>query len=404
MRKRSLARVTLGFLVLGQAFAQQGGVGGATTGGTSTPAPTTPSTGSPNTGHTPTPAPTPQPAKPQPMPPAPVFVSGVVRLPDGSEPPERVTIERICSTNNVRVEGYTDSKGRFGIQLGLSQQLIPDASSTMFIEATQGFPNGTRSNGMANAAANDPNFDCELRARLPGHISTTVLLAGRRPMDNPDVGTIILTPMAKIEGKAISGTSAWASKEARKALEKGVGAAKKQKYDQAETELRKAVEIHPKYAEAWLQLGKVYLSRKQSAEARDAFKHSIAADPAFVYPYEQLYRIAFEQAQWQELADTTERLLRLNPYEFPDAFYFNGVALYQLRDWDAAEKSLIQAIRVDQRNINPKTRYVLGLVLVQKKQYAKAMENFTTFTAMAPTDSQVPKARSLMNEIAKLEQ
>jgi len=326
-------------------------------------------------------------------------------LPDGSELPERATIERICSTNNIRIEGYTDSKGRFGVQLGLSQQLIPDASSTMFVEGTQGFPTGTRNiNGMSNASANDPNFDCELRARLPGYISSTVLLAGHKAMDNPDVGTIILYPMSKVEGKAVSATSASASKEARKAFDKGASEAKKQRFDQAEKEFRRAVELHPKYAEAWLHLGKTYSARKQNTEARDAFTNAITADPNFVYPYEQLYQIAFEQAQWQELADTTDRLLRLNPYEFPAAFYFNGVANYQLHNWETAEKSLNQAIRADLRDGNPKTRYVLGLVLIQKKQYALALENFTTFTTIAPNDPQVTKARTLMNEIAKLQQ
>jgi tetratricopeptide (TPR) repeat protein len=328
----------------------------------------------------------------------------MVRLADGSEPPDRVVIERLCSTNNVRIEGYTDSKGRFGVQLGGSQQLLPDASSTMFIEAVQGFPTGTRSTTQSSAVAADPNFDCELRAKLPGYISSTFLLAGRKPMENPDIGILVLTPMAKTEGKAVTATSASASKDARKAFDKGVSDAKKQKYDQAETELRTAVELHPKYADAWLQLGKVYQARKQNTEARDAFTHAIAADPNYVYPYEQLYQVAFEQAQWQELADTTEKLLRLNPYEFPGAYYYNGVAHYQLRNWDAAEKSLNQAIKMDLRNVNPKTRYVLGLVLVQKKQYSQAAENLNLFTTIAPNDPQVAKARSLVNEIAKLGQ
>lgn len=344
-----------------------------------------------------TPTPSAQPVKP---PPAPIFISGIVALPDGTEPPERAVIERLCSSNNVRFEGYTDSKGRFGLQLGQNQQLIPDASSTMFVEPTQGFSNSTRSGPSVSNA--DPYFDCELRARLAGYISSTILLAGRRPMDNPDVGRIILYPINKIEGKAVSATSANAPREARKAFDKGVSEAKKKKFDQAEKELRRAVELHPKYADAWLELGKTYAARKQSAEARDAFSHAIAADPAYVYPYEQLYFIAFEQAQWQELADTTERLLRLNPYEFPGAYYFNGVAHYQLRNWDTAEKSLKHAIQVDFRNVNPKTHYVLGLVMVQKKDYVQAAQNLTAFTSIAPNDPQVPKARALIEQMAAL--
>lgn len=402
MAAYSFVRVVPKITIMGCAFAavlaaqQPAGTSGNSAPSTPAPAPTpTPPKGAPTIPTMPT-----QPAQPVKPPPTPIFISGAVILPDGTEPPERAVIERLCSNNNVRFEGYTDSKGHFGIQLGQNQQLIPDASSTMFVEPTQGFGQGTRAGASVSNA--DPYFDCELRARLAGYTSSTILLAGRRPMDNPDVGRIVLYPISQIEGKALSATSANAPKEARKAFDKGVSEAKKKKFEQAEKELRRAVELHPKYAEAWLELGKTYAARKQSAEARDAFSHAIAADPAYVYPYEQLYIIEFEQAQWQELADTTERLLRLNPYEFPGAYYFNGVAHYQLRNWDVAEKSLQQAIQVDFRNMNPKTHYVMGLVMVQKKNYEQATQSLTTFASIAPNDPQVPRARAIIEQIAAL--
>lgn len=406
MQARSFARVVSTTIVVGCGLSaaliaqQPAAPAGNSAPSTPTPPPTAPPTNTaPRIPSIPT-----QPTQPTaPPPPRLIFISGIVSLPDGTEPPERAVIERLCAANNVRFEGYTDSKGRFGIQLGANQQLIPDASNTMFTEATQGF--GTSTRGTGSSVSNiDPYFDCELRARLAGYISSTILLSGRRPMDNPDVGRIVLYPINTIEGKAISATGANAPKDARKALEKGMSEAKKKKFDQAEKELRKAVELHPKYAEAWLELGKTYAARQQTAEARDAFSRAIAADPAYVYPYEQLYLIVFEQAQWQELADTTERLLRLNPYEFPDAYYYNGVAHYQLHNWDVAEKSLNHAIQVDVQNRNPRTHYVRGLVLVQKKQYTQAAEALTKFAALAPNDSQVPKARNLIQQIGALAQ
>jgi tetratricopeptide (TPR) repeat protein len=319
---------------------------------------------------------------------------------DGTEPPDRVLIERLCANNNVRSEGYTDSKGRFSLQLGQSLQLVPDASETMFLDGTQGFSSTTRSNTSGQQNTN-PYFDCELRARLAGHRSSTIVLAGRRPMDNPNIGTLVLVPILKTDGQAMSATSATASKDARKAFEKGMSEAKKQKSDSAEKEFRKAVELHPKYAEAWLELGKTYAGRKRLPEAREALTKAIAADPQYVYPYEQLYMIAFEEAHWQELADTTDRLLRLNPYEFPGAYYFNGVAQYQLKNYDAAQKSLEQAIGSDRRNQNPKAHYVLGLVMVQKKDYRAAAESLVNFANLSPNDPQIPKVQSILEQIEK---
>ncbi len=364
----------------------------APTGPTTPTAPTTPS--QPPAIIQPT-QPTNQPQRP----PQPIFISGNVTLPDGTEPPDRVLIERICSTNKVRSEGYTDSKGRFSVQLGQSLMVIPDASETMFTDGTQGFANNTTSN--TNQTGMDPYFDCELRARLAGYRSSTLLLAGRRSMDNPAIGTLVIYPISKTDGQAISATSANASKDARKAFDKGLSEARKQKWESAEKELRKAVELHPKYAEAWLELSKTYSARKQLTEARDAVTKSIAADPQFVYPYEQLYKIEFEEAKWQELADTTDRLLRLNPYEFPGAYYFNGVAHYELKNYDAAQKMLQQAIDADRRNSNPKTHYVLGLVLIQKKDYAAAAQSLVNFANLAPNDPQIPKTKAILAEIEK---
>ena len=68
---------------------------------------------------------------------------------------------------------------------------------------------------------------CELRATLAGFRSDIVSLNGRRAMDNPDVGVIILHRMANVEGFTYSGTSAFAPKDAKKAYDKGREAVKK---------------------------------------------------------------------------------------------------------------------------------------------------------------------------------
>jgi tetratricopeptide (TPR) repeat protein len=361
------------------------GTGGGAGGTTTTPSTTAPRQTSPS-----------QTTTPQQLP-RPVFITGKVVLDDGTEPPDHVLIERLCAANQVRSEGYTDSKGRFSIQLGQSLQIVPDASNSMFIDGTQGFSGTSRT----NSTAADPYFDCELRGRLPGYRSSTLVLAGRRAMDNPEVGTLVLYPMRATDGLAVSATSASASKNARKAFEKGQKEAEKQKWESAEKELRKAVELHPKYAEAWVALARTQMARQDWPAARESVNKAIGADGQFVYSYEALYQIDFAENDWEALADSTGRLLRLNPYEFPGAYYFNGVAQYQLKSFEAAQKSLEQAVVADKRNVNPKTHYVLGLVLVERREYAAASKSLTTFVGLAPKDSAAPKAQTLIDQIAK---
>ena len=144
-------------------------------------------------------------------------------------------------------------------------------------------------------------------------------------LDAPNVGTIVLYPLAAIQGLTASATSGQASKAARKAYERGLKAVKKNKPDQAEEEFRKAVQLYPRYAEAWYELGKTLERKEHYPEAREAYASALAADSKFVYPYEQLYQMALREQNWKDLVEKTDQLLHLDPYEFPAAYYFNAL-------------------------------------------------------------------------------
>jgi|SRR5579872_4642819 len=343
-----------------------------------------------------------------------IWISGRVMMFDGGAPTDSVTIERVCSTNSVQAQGYTDSQGRFSLNLGQTNNgVFNDASSSPFDRinlqnsANSMSSNGGGATGGAGNANPDPYWDCELRARLPGYRSETVSLAGRRTLDNPDVGVIVLYPVAGNQGLTASATSSQAPKDARKAFAKGLSAAKKNKLDQAEQEFRKAVEVYPKYAEAWLELGEVLEREKRYPEAREAYAQSSAADPKYVYPYQQLYQIALRDQNWKDLADKTDQLLHLDPYEFPNAYYFNALAHLQLKEYDAADKSAQQAVEADLKQANPKTHYLLGAILVKKKDWTGAAQSFRAYLKAAPdaTDKEyVEKALSQIDQQIRLVQ
>ena len=366
------------FLGVSPGFAQKGGGGTAPSSpgkGTPTPTPT------PNTSTTPnqTTTPTPQPARP-------IWIKGTVMMYDGEAPTESVTIERICSANTVRAEGYTDSRGHFSFNLGQNAGVFADASNNSPAFSQPGGAGSGPTSGLGGASPNPDSgyWDCELRARLPGYRSSTISLAGRRSLDDSDVGVIVLYPMVGIQGLTASATSGQAPKDARKAYEKGLAAAKKDKLDQAEPEFRKAVQIYPKYAEAWLELGKVFEKTERYPEARQAYSSSLAADPKFVYPYQQLYQIALHEQNWKDVASQTDQLLHLDPYEFPNAYYYNALAHLELNEYDAAEKSSQKAVEADWKRSNPKTHYLRGAILVKMKDWAGAAASFRAYLNAAP--------------------
>lgn len=297
------------------------------------------------------------------------FFYGKVVLSDGGATPPQVVIERVCGGGQPRPQAYTDSHGNFSFQVGQTQDMLPDAT-----EGRSATP------GLTSPQTNALNISaCDLRASLPGYRSDVVSLAGRRSLDDPNVGTIILHRLANVEGLTTSATSALAPKDAKKAFEKGLDAVKKSKADEAQADFQKATELYPRYASAWFELGRVYEQREHIAEAREAFAKAIAADSKYVNPYEHLYMLSMKEQKWEDAAATTDKVMRLNPYDFPYAVYYNAVANLQLGKLDVAEKSAREELSMQSSGKNPKINYVLGVILIQKEDLKGAADCLRTY-------------------------
>ncbi|HVX65503.1 MAG TPA: tetratricopeptide repeat protein [Bryobacteraceae bacterium] len=403
-------------LSVSSALAQtKGGTqGGGTNTGTAGGGANTPGTGSVggNTGRTTT-TPTPnfpgeqRQQQPQFEPPRTYFLSGKVIMDDGAPPPEPIVIERVCGGIR-RPEAYTDSKGRFSFQLGQNTQMMADASvSSADMDPMAGrdtgmgtMSNTSRSRSSFGGGADARLLGCELRASLAGYRSDSVNLSGRRALDSPDVGTLVLHRLGNVEGTTISATSIAAPKDARKAYEKGVNAAKKQKWPEAQEQLQKAVGLYPKYAAAWYELGEAYMRQNNTAEARKAFAQSLEADPKFLKPYRPMAALALQEKQWQEAADMTDKLLRLDPVDFPDAHLTNAIANVNLRKIDAAEKSAREAVKIDTDHQYPRAEYVLGFILANKQDYTGALQMMRSYLQRAPN---APDADGVRQQISQLE-
>src|SRR5207253_2792182 len=94
--------------------------------------------------------------QPQSMP-QPIFLSGRVLLEDGTPPTETVVIERVCN-GQPHSEGYADSKGYFGIEVGRQNNgVMRDASESPggdpFSSSTGGFGSPTSLNSSIGGMA-----------------------------------------------------------------------------------------------------------------------------------------------------------------------------------------------------------------------------------------------------------
>jgi hypothetical protein len=393
-----------------QAPAPTSPAAGAGGGGTTTPNPG-------GGGNTTSPFPGRNPTQPNPndrmqfpeMAPRPIFISGKVLMDDGTPPTEQVSIERVCG-GSPKFEGYTDSKGHFSFELGRNQGMTSDAS---YSNVDDGFGAlGGRGMG-SNANRNMPGggvqvterelMGCELRASLAGYRSDIINLAGRRTLDNPNVGTIILHRRAGVEGYTTSGTSLMAPKDAKKAYEKAMKLTKSKKpadQQNALKELETAVAAYPKYAAAWYELGLIHEHENRAPQAAEAYAKSMEADGKFIKPYLQMAGIYAREGKWKEVQETTDRAIKLNPFDFPAAYFYNSVAAINLQDVDTAEKSAREGIKLDSQKRIPKLAHVLGVVLAQKQDFNGAAENMKLYLKLAPN---APDAENVRKQLAEVE-
>jgi len=366
------------FLLLGSAISVLGQLrpgGGTRTGnipgvdGPTSPSPTTSSSG-----------------------PVAAFISGKVALDDGNELTDSAAIEVTCRSQR-HTEAYTDRHGNFSFQFASSSGEagnVGDASAT------------TMTRTASSEELRDWR-DCEIQAVLPGYRSEVVDLSSRlSTLESVDLGRILLHRLEHVEGTSISVTSALAPASAKKAFEKAGEEEKKGKSSQAEQSLEKAVQIYPKFAVAWNELGRLQLGKHDAVAAKHSFEQAVAADPKYVNPYNSLAALAFQASEWQQVADITNQLLSLNPVNFPRAYFYNGVAEYCLGDTDAAEKITRQGMRVDDAHEVPQLQYLLGIILIKKQQYQQASEQLEQYLNRVKEPAEIEQAKKQLAEIERL--
>jgi tetratricopeptide (TPR) repeat protein len=176
---------------------------------------------------------------------------------------------------------------------------------------------------------------------------------------------------------------------------------RKNKLDEAQKEFEKAVAAYSKYASAWFELGVIQEQRDHPDEARKAYAQAIGADSKYINPYERLYLLGAKERKWQEAADASDRVLHLNPFDFPGAYYWNAVANLELGNLDAAEKSGREAVKLDTTHQNPRSNYVLGIILAKKGELGPAAECLRAYLQAAPGAEDADKAREQLARMEK---
>jgi Tfp pilus assembly protein PilF len=307
---------------------------------------------------------------------------GKVVVQDAMFPWDPIPIVVTCN-GVVRYRTEADAKGNF--------QFVGSKSDPMHSEITP--------------EAADPHeqtashlIGCDAQASLAGFKSTSVHIANLDIMDNPDIGTITMRPDSDAAGSAMSATTTTANPEAMKRFNKARAEWQNKNIDGAEKDLEKAVQIDPKFADAWYQLGKLQ-QMKNNPAALNSYQKAVGNDPKFVSPYERIAEEAAMQKKWQDVLNATTQELKLDPAGSPQIWYLDALGKLNTGDADGAEASARKSLAMDPQHLAPNTEQLLAVILASKGQLAEALKHLQN----SLTYVKGPNADVIKQQIAQLE-
>jgi len=157
------------------------------------------------------------------------------------------------------------------------------------------------------------------------------------------------------------------------------------------------VEEYDKYAAAWNELGKVYLSQKDKDKARDAFQKAISADPQYTSPYLSLATLELELQQYEAAANTAGKLLDLDS-SITYASFVQAVANFDLNRLDEAEKGAL-AVKKNGDDSLPQVHALLAQIFLEKQDYTRAAAQMRTYLQKAPQGQFAEQMKKNLDEI-----
>jgi hypothetical protein len=335
-----------------------------------------------------------------------LFIRGRVATNDGSSVPHDAVVERVCNSR-VRQQVHTSTHGDFSMELGSKVDSLVDASG-----------DGTSRDARPG---NDPMggiprhelMNCEIRASVSGFRSNSIDLVSLTPSGSAvDVGAIVIHRSVKPKELTLSATIYKAPPNARKAFEKGLNAERKDQLAESTKYFEQAVEIYPRFTNAWFELGAVLQRQGGNDAARKAYLQATSIDSRFLPPYISLASMAYKESNWTEVLVLTGHvldldpmnhvsgyILDLDPVDYTEAYFYNAAANFNLNRFENAEKGALKAERLDLRSRFPRLHLLLAQIFARKNNYATAVSEIQTYLDLAPNSGDAASVREWMAEL-----
>src|ERR1700722_5100858 len=232
----------------------------------------------------------------------------------------------------------------------------------------------------------------------PGVFFPTTTQPIPKPIVTEDEACLPWT-LSDVRGATVSAARLAVPAKARSQYEKACGAYKKKKFTEAEQHARDAIEQYSNYSAAWVMLGQVLQDEQKMQEAHDACSKPMSVDPTYLPPYLCLAGLLDRQKQWSDLLSLSDRFRGVNPSGDLYAYYYRGLALFQLRNFPGAQKSVLQALAIDTAHHQPGLNFLLAQIYGEQGDLVDAKLQIQQFQKFSNSKQDKDSAREYLSEL-----
>lgn len=205
--------------------------------------------------------------------------------------------------------------------------------------------------------------------------------------------------MAKPSGAVVSASEFNIPAKARKEFDKGNDLFRDNKPEQARAHYEKAVQLYPKYAAAYNNLGVLWMRSHDLARARDAFTQALAANPHNSNAAMNMARLIYPQHEWPKIEDLLKRAIVGEPQN-AEALTMLAITEYSLKKW-ADAVTYAQRVHSLPHDNYPIVHFLAARSLVNLDRPLDAIAEYKIFLQEAPNSDSAPEARQ---ELARLQE
>lgn len=176
----------------------------------------------------------------------------------------------------------------------------------------------------------------------------------------------------------------------------------RERFDQSESHLRKALSLDNSYTEARNNLSRVLIEKGQYAEAEKELK-LVLDDLTYGSPskaYINLGLAKFNQKAFIEARNAFSKVLSTAPDDCTASTYL-GRTYFETADYSQAAESLDRAIGFCQKNLFDEPHYYSALAYYRLGDRSKSMTRFEELLKYYPTGKYREKAKGMLSLIRK---